>query len=107
MAKRKFESDIEVEGKVILSGGLASEFLKANGDKDSTKYLSNPYNNLFTYTSGAQTFTLPANTKVIMVFLNKAPLYITTEYTVSGTTLTIAAGVVLVANDEIYVNGLN
>ena len=107
MAKRKFESDIEVQGKVITINGLASEFLKANGDKDNSKYVKNAYNNKFIYTSGAQTFTLPADTQVLNVFLNKAPLYITSEYTVAGTTLTIVAGVVLAANDEIYVTGMN
>lgn len=105
MAKRKFESDIEVQGKVSTVGGLTSQFLKANGDKDGTYYFSNAYNNLFVYATGAQTFSIPANTKVLTVLLNKAPLYVTSEYTVAGTVVTVLR--TLEANDEIYITGMN
>jgi hypothetical protein len=65
----------------------------------------NAYTGTFIYTSGPQTFTVPANTKLNLVLLNRYPIDDLTEWTLSGTTLTILT--TLVANDEIKAIGIN
>lgn len=66
---------------------------------------SNGYNELFTYTSGLQEFTLATGAKVSLVLYNNYPLKKNIDYTVVGNLLTILPTVTLVANDEIVAIG--
>jgi hypothetical protein len=63
------------------------------------------YKGTFIYIGGAQTFTLPANTQVNSVYLNRGLMDDLTDWTLFGTSLTITP--TLDVNDEIKVLGLN
>jgi len=65
----------------------------------------NAYKGTFIYTSGLQEFTVPANTKLNSVFLNRGLLDDLVDWSLSGTTLTILT--LLAANDEIKAIGIN
>lgn len=66
---------------------------------------SNGYNELFTYASGPQEFTLGTGAKINLVLYNNYPLKKNIDYTVSGNLLTILPTVTLVANDEVAAIG--
>jgi len=66
---------------------------------------ANAYPGTFIYTSGPQTFTVPSNTKLNSVFLNRGLLDDLTDWSLSGTILTILTP--LAPNDEIKAIGIN
>lgn len=64
------------------------------------------YEELFTYTTGAQTFTIPLDLKIMSVTLNDGRvLKKTTEWTRSGAVITIIYA--LYSGDTIYITGFN
>jgi len=82
----------------VNAGGTAYEFIDAPAGSEA-------YNQLFTYSTGAQEFSLSSGAKVNLVFYNNYPLKKNIDYTVAGNLLTILPTVTLVANDEIVAVG--
>jgi len=89
---------------------VANKMLKVNAGATAYEFVDAPagagsYNQLFVYTTGAQTFTLGAGAKVNLVFYNSYPIKKDINYTITGNILTILPTITLVANDEIVAVG--
>ncbi len=81
---------------------LANDEILVFGFISTSATLSN-YKGSFAYSSGAQTFTIPANTYVSIVTLNAG---IVSDYSVAATTVTIGNSITLVNLDEVIIYGI-
>lgn len=101
----------------VQSDWLQGDNLEPDYIKNKPEYLSDfindldenintEYEELFTYTTGAQTFTIPLDLKIMSVTLNDGRvLKKTTEWTRSGAVITIIYA--LYSGDTIYITGFN
>jgi hypothetical protein len=94
----------EVTGNTltITTALITNDEITVFGFISTSTTLSN-YKELFTYSSGAQTFTIPANTYISLVTLNYGVI---SDYSVAGTTVTIGNSITLITNDEIVIYGI-
>ncbi len=82
----------------VNSAGTAYEFVDAPAGL-------NGYNELFTYVSGVQEFTLGSGAKINLIFYNNYPLKKDIDYTISGNLITILPIITLISGDEIVAIG--
>jgi len=92
-------AEVNVQGDMLQSDNTQDDFIK---NKDA--FNIDIFKQTFTYTSGAQTFTLSAGMKAQMVFLNRALLDDLTEWSQTSNIVTVTYG--LTANDEIKIIGI-
>ena len=93
--------------RFLFSGSARDFTLPPTGGTFAMLENINEYHNLFTYTTGAQTFTVPETLKITSIILNEGrPLFKTINWErTSPTQITILYG--LEENDTIYVSGIN